>query len=194
MILYHFTSPGHVGHILGSGGLRKGSVWVGSHPSIPFEAAYLTTSPDPDRSGVSDGTPIVLPEYMRRGGGEAIIETIDKRRVRMTLRISSGDRRLRNYVTFAKGRVDPAQLASEARQTPGGIETMRAWYFFRGTIPLDRVVRWELMDEHDDFHEVDIETVRALEPHLIGARTEGFDAGGTSRSWAYRSGPSQPEC
>lgn len=168
MLFYHFTSPGHVGHILESGGLRKGSVWVGSYPSIPFEAAFLTTSPDPDRSGVSDGTPIAVPQNLRKGGGASVIETIDKRRVRMSLRIASSDRRLRNYLSFAKGRVDPAQLASEVRHTPGGMEAMRAWFFFRGTIPLDRVVRWELMDEHDDFHEMGMEEVRALVPHVFG--------------------------
>lgn len=170
MKLYHFTSTGHIGHILDAGELSKGTLFQGPDARTPANMLFLSSNPDPDRSGVDDGSSVMIPPHQRSPGGPDKLESVDKRRVRMTVTIPCHDRALKNYWTYAKGRVAQWYLDYEVARTTGGLASVRAWHVYRSIIPIERVQRFELMGEQDDYREVDIGTLMALERHEIAAR------------------------
>lgn len=169
MKFYHFTSPGHVGHILAYGALAKGTIWTGEDAKGFFSAVLLTTDPDPDRSGVDDGRPLQIPIERRLPNGPIELRGCDKRRVRFTVTIPSSDRDLRNYWTFIQGRVGRWYLDYEIASTTGGLRSVRNWHFYRRAIPLSRIERIEIMDENDDYAIATPEALASLEPFEIGA-------------------------
>ncbi|MEE7493368.1 hypothetical protein [Methylobacterium oryzae] len=156
--------------ILEHGGLQKGDVIIGEQGEQTLTATWLTTDPDPTRCrGVTTGGLAVLPaELAARSSGSRWRETINKRVVRITVKIPSTDRELKHWVVWAKGRVGQALYDFEI-EFSGGKVNVANYYFYRPLIPKDDFVSIELFHEGDGkFHRATDEQLAALRAHEIG--------------------------
>ncbi len=172
MILYHFTSFGHLPLILTHGGLEKGDVPVGIHGEQSLNATWLTTDPNPHNGhGLATGGLAEIPtEIAEATGGGRWRLTVDKRVVRISLRIPSNDRKLKHWILWTQGRLGEKML--EIYTGFGGSKAaVDSWYIYNGLIPRSAFTRIDLMrdDERGVFMEATEEQISCLEPHTTGA-------------------------
>lgn len=137
MILYHFTARERLASIM-QNGLTTGDVPV--DPSQPgLNAVWLTT----DSTGAQHG--LGEPRLMAEAEREAISSLrgvmpppgerwLDKREVRITAFVRPGDRRLRDWLPWARKRLDPQWLRA-LNDAGGGVRVARTWKLYFGVIP-----------------------------------------------------------
>lgn len=167
MLLYHFTSLGHLPLILAHGGLEKGDVMIGEDGERTVNATWLSTSPDPDRQGLGPDEPIEMPSNLRQLGLPDRLETIDKRTVRIGVMIPTTDRRLRQWIRYAQGRVGQRMIDLEIKFA-GGRAIAEEWFVYLGLIPASRFLRIEIMDERGEYRAATPEQIAEIEPHEVG--------------------------
>ncbi|NNM74206.1 hypothetical protein [Enterovirga aerilata] len=167
MRLFHFTSEGHLPHIIASGGLCKGDVIVGQRGEKTLTATWLSLDPDPDHQGLGDGTAtLIATAEMIALGMPATMGTVDKRAVRITVVIPSTDRRLRRWLPFARGGVGEQIIDFEKRHA-GNPRFVEDWFFYRGVIPVERFASIEIRAGDGPYEIATPERIAAIEPHEI---------------------------
>ena len=113
--------------------------------------------------------PIPVPVERRLPDGPTELRGIDKRRVRFTTVIPTHDRHLVHYWSYVQGRVGQWHLDYEVSSTPGGLRSVKSWYFYRRSIPLSRMRTIEVMDEHEDYVVATPAMLEAMPPFELGA-------------------------
>jgi hypothetical protein len=137
MLLYHFTAANRLDLIMAEG-LRLGDVPVNG-PLAPGEnAVWLTSSPSAEDHGLGEPRELTADERanMVRWKGAAPppgARWDDKREVRITIKLSSGDRALRRFVPWARRRFDPHWLDSLIL-SGGGKRCADTWWLYFGVI------------------------------------------------------------
>jgi hypothetical protein len=121
MILYHYTAAEYLPSILESG-ITQGDVPI--TPTGGFNAPWLTSDRDP--------------------AGHGLISILDKRAVRITVKIPANDPRLKWWPKFAKGRVESSWYDTLDRTGGGKSET---WYIYRGVVPANWFLNIERLSE-----------------------------------------------
>lgn len=139
MILYHFTAMSMLDAILREG-LTRGDVPLTAEDGI--NAVWFTTDPEPSGHGLSDGGPLspeMVAEVERRTGRKFPdgIGTPDKRRVRISVVISSRDATLKQWLPFARKRLSSDWLDA-LHSAAGGKPKARTWFIYLGTVPAER--------------------------------------------------------
>jgi hypothetical protein len=110
MILYHYTSKAYL-PLIEIGGLEVGEVPL--TPTKLRNAVWLTTDSNPDGHGL-DGS------------------CLNKRAVRITVRIPTHDRKLKHWPAWGRKRL--ARWWYAALDEAGGGKS-ESWYLYFGTIP-----------------------------------------------------------
>jgi hypothetical protein len=148
MLLYHFTAKNRLNSILESG------LWKGDIPITPLgaglNAVWLTTDPIGDEHGLGALREISPAERlaMLQWKGEQPAEGVqwsDKREVRITLKISSSDPRLKNWMPWARKRLDSEWFGDLVR-TGGGKRKAETWRIYFGIIPPSEFVRVDIRE------------------------------------------------
>lgn len=140
MILYHFTASELLESIMREG-LSRGD--VPTNVTGGTKAVWFTTSRDGTGHGL--GEPRLLTDEERasllriKGGAlfSGDIWFLDKRAVRIEVRIPSSDRALRRWLPWAKKHVEPRFLEALI-ETGGGKRKAETWYLYFGTIEPSR--------------------------------------------------------
>ena len=126
MILYHYTATEYLLSILENG------IMIGDVPITltgGFNAPWLTSDRDPGGHGLDSAW-------------------LDKRAVRITVKIPPNDLRLKWWPKFARKRVEPSWYGTLDR-TGGG--KSQSWYVYRGIIPPSWILNIELLQESGTF-------------------------------------------
>lgn len=169
MKLYHFTSFGHVPHILSHGGLQNGDVMCGDHGEQTRRATWLTSDPSPIRAGgVSVGGLMPLPDDFKKKLGKSWTQTTDKRVVRISVMIPTTNRQLKHWLTWAKSRLGQ-KLVEMQIDIAGGKAEAEKYYFYEPLIRTEDFLSIELLHEPDRVYRVATkEQLSSLIPHEIG--------------------------
>lgn len=152
MILYHFTASSFLQSIREEG-LTRGEVPLSSRKTI--NGVWLTTDPNPEGHGLSDGgqlSPAEIRDMKARGflaqnAPDIGISWSDKRSARITVRIPSTDRNLKRWTSWGRKRLTPEWFEALSG-TGGGHQKARSWYIcFRAITPAEFLSVEVLRDE-----------------------------------------------
>jgi len=165
VILYHFTSLGHVPLILQHGGLEKGGVMVGENGEQNLNATWLTTDSSPEHEyGLGFGQLTFLPEQYREKGDKPWTECVDKRAVRISVKIPSHDRKLKHWIMWIQGRLGKAMLDWYI-EDGGGRQRAEKWYIYQGLIPCSSFLKIEIRGNRNEWVEATEEQLDSIRPH-----------------------------
>lgn len=146
MLLYHFTAHDRLGSIM-EAGLNKGDVPLSE--TTGMNAVWLTTDPAPDGHGLDAAG--VLDDAARytmlRLFGELPPEGSrwsDKTAVRITVRLPSGDRNLKDWLPWARKRAS-ADWLSRLHSAAGGHRKARTWKLYFGVVPPSAFVAVDIL-------------------------------------------------
>lgn len=141
MLVYHFTALEYLESIR-TEGLTRGQVAVS--PAEYRNAVWLTTSGDPSAGhGLSEGRYWTDEEKrLIAAPAELRLVRLNKRAVRIAVRIPRSDRRLAYWPKWARGRVAPDWY--ERLDETGG-DNARSWFLFWGTINPERFVSIDIL-------------------------------------------------
>jgi hypothetical protein len=144
MKLYHFTAREHLPAIQAQG-LSIGAVKIGIGTAQILNAVWLTSDPNPDGHGLSDGGPIPQEEreaYRKVIGIEPDEVLPNTRAARITVRILLTDRKLKRWSTWSNRKVEP-HWRDALNKTGGGKDA--TWFLYFGVIPPERFDAIDLM-------------------------------------------------
>lgn len=138
MILYHYTSRRCL-EAIRSEGITRGEVPLSD--TRVLRAVNLTTDPSPIGHGLDAAGRVVTPEealmFATRFGWRvragAVFE--NKREARITVKLRSSDPLLRQWLPWARKRLDPAYLARLVDAAGGGMRAAKTWWLYWGPIP-----------------------------------------------------------
>ena len=144
MILYHYTAKEYLEEILRDG-LTKGDVPVS--PTEGMNAVWLTTDHNSEGHGLSDGeflTPELRDAYARVCGHEppGDLRIANKRAVRIKVMISTLDRRLEHWPSWARKRLDRGWY--QTLDAVGGGKSA-SWYLYFAGIAPERFLEVDLL-------------------------------------------------
>lgn len=145
MRLYHYTSLGHLPHILKSG-LSRGEVPVGRGDQS-YRGTWLTTD-------------AVASEGHGLSGSR-----VDKRAVRITIDFDR-DRDLFHWLPWTQSRLDVIPLATLIA-TGGGRRCAETWYVYSQPIEPKRFAAIEIRREDGTFSPATAEEIAAIKPHRL---------------------------
>lgn len=137
MILYHFTSRERLPIILESG-LSKGEVPLNDRETL--NAVNLTTDPSPHGHGLDHAGHVVTDDESARIflRTDSLIPPgtvyINKKAVRITVKIPSSDRALKDYLPWARKHIEPNYLRRLIAVSGGGNAKAKTWKLYFGVI------------------------------------------------------------
>lgn len=149
MLLYHFTAHSRLASINDSG-VSQGDVPVNGASSAGINAVWLTTDPSPEGNGLGEAREMTDAEryqifHWKGAMPDAGTRWENKRAVRITVKLPSSDPRLKDWLPWARKRLNPAWLAGLAA-SGGGTRKARAWKLYFGTIPPSAFVAVDVLE------------------------------------------------
>lgn len=142
MLLYHYTSHANLPGIM-SEGLNRGEAPLSDTRVV--KAVNLTTDPRPTGHGLDGGGEIVTEAesalYFRKFGWVIPAGTVvaDKKEVRITVKVSSSDLKLKRWRPWAKRNCEPG-YADRLAAAGGSNAKPETWWLYFGTIPPSAIV------------------------------------------------------
>lgn len=155
MLLYHFTSHRHLPRIMEEG-LTKGEAPLSDTEWL--NAVNLTTDSRPEGHGLDGAFHVWTAEESAAAFLRAGVRitpgavSVNKRAVRITLKLPSKDRNLKDWLPWARKRLAPAYLKRLVAAAGGGMRKAKTWKLYFGIIPPSAFVAVDIL-EPDDFPE-----------------------------------------
>lgn len=173
MLLYHFTAHSRLASIM-EGGLSKGDVPVNGPDAPGVHAVWLTADPSPEGNGLGEAREMTEAERWQifRWRGELPepgTQWENKRAVRITVKLPSADPRLKDWLPWARKRVDPTWL-SQLTVTGGGTRKARRWKLYFGTIPPSAFTAVDVLEPVEASGSADTASAEPLLDNLSAAR------------------------
>jgi hypothetical protein len=145
MIFHHFTSAEFLDEIMAEG-LRLGDVPLSATEAC--NAVWLTTDRNPEGHGLSEAGMLSEHEIQTIAKIKGIplsrmprkLGTLNKRAVRITIKIPTTDRALFHWPRWGRKRLDPDWYDTLNRT---GSRKANSWWIYFGTIPPDRFLAVE---------------------------------------------------
>ncbi len=153
MLFHHYTSHLALRSILRDG-LDRGEAPLA--PDRWLKAVNLTTSRSPHGHGLDAAGFVWTKEAsdkVHAATGQRIppgTVNLNKRAVRIDVRIPMSDRRLQKWVPWARKRLDPAFFDMMVRGGGGGMASAKTWWLYWGVIPPDAFVDLVVLEPDDD--------------------------------------------
>lgn len=154
MLLYHYTAHNRLPSIMEEG-LRLGDVPVNGPTAAGLNAVWLTTDRDSDGHGLGAGARELTENerrFMLQWKGEMPPEGArwdNKRAVRITVKLSSSDRNLKDWLPWARKRLAPEWLA-QLTGAAGGQRKAKTWKLYFGVIPPSAFVAVDVLEPAPD--------------------------------------------
>lgn len=148
MLLYHYTSHHALPHILRDG-LSKGEVPLSDREWL--NAVNLTADPSPDGHGLDGAREPITEEdaarlYLATGQHWPVgARFVNKRAVRITIKLPSADRNLKDWLPWARKRLSPDYLRRLVG-VAGGTKKARTWKIYFGVIPPSAIVAVDVLE------------------------------------------------
>lgn len=147
MLLYHFTCREHLPAIEAEG-LSKGEAPISSREWE--NAVNLTTDPRPMGHGLSRGEPlepeIIAAAIRQHGSAPANTHWPDKTAVRIKVKVSSRDTKLKRWLPWARRRATK-QFLDSLHAAAGATGKEKTWWLYFGTIPPSSFVAVDFLDD-----------------------------------------------
>lgn len=147
MRLYHYTSLGHLPHILKSD-LSRGEVFIGPRAELNYRGVWLTTDPVASEGHGLSGS------------------TVDKRAVRITIDFDDGDPDLYHWLPWSKGKLGAVPMAMLIANG-GGQKCAETWFVYSQPIAPERFAAVEIRREDGTFSAATPEEIAKIRPHRI---------------------------
>lgn len=149
MLLFHFTARDRLASIM-EGGLSRGDVPVNGPEGEGLNAVWLTTDRSSDGHGLGGSELMTDEDRLRifRWKGEMPPEGArwaNKRAVRITVKLPSSDAKLKEWLPWARKRLDPDWLA-QLNEAGGGNRKARTWRLYFGIIPPSAFVAVDVLE------------------------------------------------
>lgn len=152
MLLYHFTAQSCLPGIMAEG-LTRGEAPLSD--SEWLNAVNLTTDPEPSGHGLDRGGHVWTAEecaklYLASGTRiEPGTVNANKRAVRITVKLPSSDRNLKDWLPWARKRLSPGYLNRLIGAAGGGMRKARTWKLYFGVIPPSAFVVVDVLEPKD---------------------------------------------
>lgn len=149
MLLYHFTSHPSVPGIMLEG-LMRGEAPLADDRWV--KAINLTTDRDPSGHGLDHGGHIWTQEdslkiFMSTGQWiEPGTININKRAIRLTVRLSSTDQKLKDWLPWARKRLAPEYLERLVAAAGGSMKKAKTWKLYFGIVPPSAIVGIDILE------------------------------------------------
>jgi hypothetical protein len=152
MLLYHFTAHERLPGIL-DGGLSKGDVPINGPTGKGLNAVWLTTDSTSEGHGLGKSGLMTDVDRHRifQWKGEMPPEGTrwaNKRAVRITVKLASQDRNLKEWLPWARRRLEPGWLA-QLNESGGGSRKARTWRLYFGVIPPSAFVAVDILETEE---------------------------------------------
>jgi hypothetical protein len=156
MILYHYTSRKAVSGIL-LDGLNRGEAPMSE--TRVARAVNLTTDRDPSGHGLDMGGHVVTEQeaalYALKGHRiPAGTVFLNKREVRITLKLPSSDTNLKQWRPWSRKHCEPG-YADILEAAAGGGQKVKTWWLYFGTIPTTRFLAMHVFTADGQVEQID---------------------------------------
>ena len=146
MIFYHFTTLGALDSIRREG-LNQGEAPLSD--TRVAKAVNLTTDPSPHGHGLDRGGHVVTEEEAAKFAAKGFnipAGTVyaDKREVRITLKLPSSDRALKQWRPWSRKHCEPG-YAERLERAAGQKNKAKTWWLYFGTIPPEAFVEVKVL-------------------------------------------------
>ena len=153
MILYHFTSHEMLPAILEEG-LSRGEVPLNDRDTL--NAVNLTTDPAPHGHGLDRAGHVVTADESAKmflvTGTLIPPGTVyaNKKAVRITVKVPSSDRALKDYLPWARKHIEHKYLKRLIAAAGGGTAKAKTWKLYFGVIPPSAFVSVDILERAEE--------------------------------------------